>query len=103
MSRLIALQGPEAGRTYSLAPEATVLGRQHDSTICLLGRAISRHHARITRENDGWVIEDLDSSNGTFLNGEMINAAKLRHGDTVGVGDCKLEFIVEPTAAAPQP
>ncbi|MCI0681658.1 MAG: SpoIIE family protein phosphatase [Gemmataceae bacterium] len=72
MSHLIALQGPELGRTYPLTDDVTILGRQHDSTVCLLGRAVSRHHARIIRQDDGWLVEDLDSSNGTFLNGQRL-------------------------------
>lgn len=89
MSRLIALQGPEAGRTYVLRADTTVLGRQHDSAICLLGRAISRHHARISHENGGWTIEDLDSSNGTFLNGQRLAAnapTPLTERDTLQIG-----------------
>lgn len=89
MSRLIALQGPDAGRTYALADDTTILGRQHDSTICLLGRAISRHHARILRQGSGWGIEDLDSSNGTYLNGQRLTAntlTPLTERDTVQIG-----------------
>ena len=103
MSRLIALQGPEAGRTYSLRPEATILGRQHDSAICLLGRAISRHHARIIRQNGAWVIEDLDSSNGTFLNGQRLAAntpMPLTERDTLQIGPYVFG-LRQPTAPPP--
>jgi len=89
MSRLIALQGPEAGRAYVLRADSTVLGRQHDSAICLLGRAISRHHARISHDNGDWTIEDLDSSNGTFLNGQRLAAnapTPLTERDTLQIG-----------------
>ncbi len=103
MSRLIALQGPEAGRAYTLRADATVLGRQHDSAICLLGRAISRHHARITPQNGGWVIEDLDSSNGTFLNGQRLSAntpTPLTERDTLQIGPYVFG-LRQPTAPAP--
>ena len=69
MALLITLQGPEAGRRYPLADDCTVLGRQYDSHICLTGKAISRQHARILYRDDVFLVEDMESSNGTFLNG----------------------------------
>ena len=69
MTMLLTLQGPEAGRKYPLAGDCTVLGRQYDSHICLTGKAISRQHAQILCRDNAFFIEDLDSSNGTFLNG----------------------------------
>jgi len=89
MSHLVELQGPELGRTYPLADDVSILGRQHDSTVCLLGRAVSRHHARITHQNNEWVVEDLDSSNGTFLNGQRLTPntpAPLTERDSLQIG-----------------
>ncbi len=74
MALLITLQGPEAGRKYPLADDGTVLGRQYDSHICLTGKAISRQHARITYQGSAYVVEDMESSNGTFLNGLRLAA-----------------------------
>jgi phosphoserine phosphatase RsbU/P len=74
MALLITLQGPEAGRKYPLAGDCTVLGRQYDSHICLTGKAISRQHARILYQNNAYIVEDMESSNGTFLNGLRLEA-----------------------------
>jgi sigma-B regulation protein RsbU (phosphoserine phosphatase) len=74
MATLITLQGPEVGRKYPLAADCTVLGRQYDSHICLTGKAISRQHAQILCRDSTFFIEDLDSSNGTFLNGLKLSA-----------------------------
>jgi len=76
MAILITLQGPDAGRTYPLE-SAAILGRQFDSTICLSGKAVSRHHAQILLRESAYFIEDLGSSNGTFLNGKRIQANTL--------------------------
>ena len=69
---LVTIQGPDLGRSFPLERAAVMLGRQHDSDICLGGRAVSRHHARITRDNGDFRVEDLDSSNGTYLNGQRL-------------------------------
>ncbi len=72
MAKLITLEGPEAGREFVLAGECIVLGRQHDSTVCLTSNAVSRHHAQILRRDGEFLIEDLGSSNGTYLNGKRL-------------------------------
>ncbi|MBI3412025.1 MAG: SpoIIE family protein phosphatase [Planctomycetes bacterium] len=69
MAILITLQGPDVGRKFPLTGDCTVLGRQYDATICLTGKAISRQHAQILLRDSQFLLEDLDSSNGTFLNG----------------------------------
>ena len=98
--RLRLLTGGEAGRLIELTRARQTIGRS-DADVVIEDGSISRKHAAIEIYDIDFVyLKDLASTNGTFLNGEMINAAKLRHGDTVGVGDCKLEFIVEPAAPA---
>src|SRR4051794_635680 len=73
MAMLITLQGPDAGRKYSLEGDATVLGRQAACPICRPAKAVSRQHAQIVREDDAYFLEALDSSNGTFLNGARLS------------------------------
>ena len=62
-----------------------VIGREADCDIAIAAQAISRRHARISRASHGWMLEDLDSSNGTFVNGERLEttAQPLRDGDEV--------------------
>jgi len=87
MAILVTLRGPESGRHFSLEPQATLLGRQADSNICLGSQAVSRHHARIVSEDGGYFIEDLGSSNGTLVNGKQINQrVALTEKDTVQIG-----------------
>jgi serine phosphatase RsbU (regulator of sigma subunit) len=99
MGVLITIQGPELGRSFTLADETTTLGRQHDSDICLSGQAISRHHAQIVRRDDNYFLVDLDSSNGTYLNGAKVapmTPMPLAEGDQVRIGPYLLSLRLKP-------
>ena len=82
MAMLVAVKGPEPGRQYPLEEGSTDMGRHVGSAICLESQAVSRHHA-IVRQKDKFYIEDLGSSNGTYLNGQHCVAHpsdRARHG-----------------------
>lgn len=84
---LILLAGGGPGRIYSVTEEV-VIGRDRRSTIWLPGSDVSRRHARVSRQPTGEVeIEDLDSRNGTRVNGALVGKATLRSGDTIDIGD----------------
>src|SRR5687768_4165543 len=78
MAILVTLQAPDVGRKFPLTTDIIIIGRQFDSSICLSGRAVSRHHAQITSKSGTFFVEDLDSSNGTFVNGKRIPARSLQ-------------------------
>jgi signal transduction histidine kinase/ActR/RegA family two-component response regulator len=83
---LLALSGTEVGSRFNLGAE-TVLGRHSDATIQVTTEDVSRHHARITRGADGdYVVEDLESDNGTWVNGTRVLQQVLRFGDTLQLG-----------------
>jgi serine/threonine protein kinase len=73
MMQLVIIQGPDVGRQLPLKAPVTVLGRQADATICLSAPAVSRHHAQVVRQGDSYSVEDLGSSNGTFVDGKRID------------------------------
>ena len=80
------------------------IGRLPDNTIIIENPAVSGHHARIAREDDEYVLEDLKSTNGTYVNETHVTRHVLRDGDTVLVGKHTLTFEAEPpaeSAAAP--
>ena len=62
------------------------LGREEDNDIQLRLSNISRHHVKITDKQDGIVVQDLDSTNGTYVNGTKINTSTLQNGDTISFG-----------------
>ncbi|HZS90122.1 MAG TPA: FHA domain-containing protein [Chloroflexota bacterium] len=89
LTRRDALEGE---RTYTLCGALTTLGRGNSNDIILPDPMVSRRHCRIYWTGDRYVIEDLDSSNGTYLNNERIRIAFLSSGDTLQLGDQVLEF-----------
>ncbi|MEA2150438.1 MAG: hypothetical protein QOD69_2268 [Solirubrobacteraceae bacterium] len=98
---LVARSGPLTGHRYAL-DERTVLGRE-DATITLPDEETSRRHAEIRVEGPVVLIEDLGSTNGTFVDGERIAAATpLRGGETIKLGTTVFAVEVE-VAAAPEP
>lgn len=94
-SEIHALSTVTVGDTMhdiALKGERVQIGRLTDCDICVEDANVSRAHAAFVREGDGWAIEDLDSTNGTFLNGERVTHARLRDGDSVGVGASRLIY-----------
>lgn len=69
MPSLVFLAGPIAGRRYKLAEGEYVIGRRSDCQIFVPDMRVSRQHARLARTGEDWLLEDLGSNNGTFING----------------------------------
>jgi pSer/pThr/pTyr-binding forkhead associated (FHA) protein len=80
-----------AAKEYGIGPTITI-GRLHDNAIVIDQPAVSSHHACIFRDGERFVIEDLQSTNGTFVNDRRISRCRLRHGDVIVVGTEKLKF-----------
>jgi hypothetical protein len=85
---LLVMRGPNAGSRFRLDGDLTTAGRHPDSDIFLDDVTVSRQHAefRRTPTGDGFAIIDLGSLNGTYVNGERVDEARLRGGDTVQIG-----------------
>jgi pSer/pThr/pTyr-binding forkhead associated (FHA) protein len=85
------------GMTYALEGEETLIGRNPNTDITLLDEGISREHALVLydAEADRYTIEDLQSTNGTKVNGKRVRSAELHPGDTLQVGNTLFEFVRE--------
>ncbi len=92
---LLWTEGEEIKGRWSLDKEITTLGRWPDNDVVVDDRWVSRHHARIRREGERYVLEDLGSKNGTFVNGRRITGpVVLNDGDEVQVTPLiKLTFV----------
>ena len=92
MPVLHVLQGPDKGRTYNTLNESTIIGRSTDQ-IHLSDNSASRRHAELRPQNGSWLIVDLNSSNGTFLNGQrVVSPTCIKDGDQIRVGSSLLVF-----------
>ena len=86
--RLVVKAGPNPGAAFDLTKEVTLLGRDVTNDIPLGDPEVSRQHARLTRTPGGYVLEDLGSTNGSFVNGERLVAPRvLASGDLLGMGE----------------
>ncbi len=82
-----------SGDRIALVEHEHLIGRLGDCTVVISDGNTSRHHARITRSGSGFVIADLNSTNGTFVNGERVLADhRLADGDIITVGSVSLRF-----------
>jgi pSer/pThr/pTyr-binding forkhead associated (FHA) protein len=76
----------------TLSAEATLIGRQSNCQVLLNDTSVSRQHARIIREGDNFILVDLDSHNGTWLNEQRIEKHKLRPGDSFKIGNATMVY-----------
>ena len=92
--RLIIVSGVLLGHQIELGETPVTIGRSSECTIALPHPSVSRQHCRIWRENGRYRIEDLGSTNRTFLNGEVVTRADLRDGDQISIGSNALKFFL---------
>jgi len=94
VAQLLIMSGDDAGTVIPLIENEYLLGRQRDNQIQLNDLGVSSHHARIFRGPEGYVVEDLKSRNGTWLNGTRIFTSILRNADEIRIGATDLRYEV---------
>lgn len=94
---LIGMSESFAGRRWELRDAVVMLGRDAEHQICLPHHSVSRRHAQIVRQQSGYYVSDLGSSNGTFVNGQAITAPSLLlPGDVLRAGEIELRCETSP-------
>ncbi|WP_159605290.1 FHA domain-containing protein FhaB/FipA, partial [Agromyces humi] len=92
-TRLVITSGQKAGAEFPLGRDEITIGRSSDSAIIIRDDYTSTHHARLMLWNGRWMIQDLDSTNGTFLNGSRVTVpTPIPLGATVKVGATTFEL-----------
>ena len=94
--RLLVLAGPSKDSTIPLPDGDATVGRDPNSAVSLADASVSRKHCLLRQEEDGrFQIKDLDSRNGTLVNGVAVKEQWLRHGDEIATGDSVFLFLLE--------
>lgn len=93
---LIVQRGPNLGARFLLDAEKTTAGRHPSADIFLDDVTVSRKHAEFVATDGGFVVRDIGSLNGTYVNRERIDSAVLKPGDEVQVGKYRLTYHASP-------
>lgn len=94
--------GPDSARVIPLTEPEYLVGRHSDNHVQITDPGVSSFHARVFRSRDAYVIEDMKSRNGTWLNGNQVIHSVLKHGDviTLGATELKFEVLIDQEGAA---
>jgi pSer/pThr/pTyr-binding forkhead associated (FHA) protein len=79
--------------TLLLREETIVIGRKSDTDLVVESPYVSRHHAKLVKGPQGYTLLDLDSSHGTFVNGDRIAEHELQSGDRIALGKERVELV----------
>jgi pSer/pThr/pTyr-binding forkhead associated (FHA) protein len=104
VSKLVVRSGTEPGKEFGLPDAGDVkIGRMPGVGITLLDAKVSREHCRLFLQSTGWIVEDLASRNGTYVNAQRVKKRLLQPGDRLRVGQTEFEFSKAPAGASPPP
>lgn len=92
MAKLVVISEGLAGTSFELKSERTTIGRLEDNSFTLPEQSVSGHHCEVLLSADGVVVKDLNSTNGTFINGKPISQAELKPGQMLRLGQVELRL-----------
>ena len=95
MARLVLSLDGQSMAEYNMNKERYTIGRLHDNDIRIDNPAVSGHHSLIINILNDSFLEDLNSTNGTYVNGKLIKKHAMQHGDTITIGQHQLRFVEE--------
>ena len=93
--RLAATSGKIKGATFAVTEEPLVIGRETAAHVCIADASVSRRHSQVEKKEDAFLITDLESLNGTFVNDLPVKKRWLEHGDRVRIGDTEFVFLIQ--------
>src|SRR5882724_1792880 len=92
--RLAAITGKLKGAIFTISDDEIVIGRETAANLCIADASVSRRHSRIEKNGERFVITDLESLNGTFINDVPVKTRALEHGDRVRIGESQFLFLL---------
>src|SRR5882672_11394823 len=92
--RLAAISGKLKGAIFTINEDSLVIGRETAANLCIADASVSRRHSVIEKNAEQFVITDLESLNGTFINDVPVKTRKLEHGDRVRIGESQFLFLL---------
>jgi pSer/pThr/pTyr-binding forkhead associated (FHA) protein len=99
MAKLVLLSAGMTGRTHELKVDKTTVGRVEDNTFPIMEPSVSSHHCEILLRGNDVVVHDLNSTNGTYINGEKVTESVLKPGQVLRLG--QIEMRLETDSPAP--
>src|SRR5262249_55317307 len=99
MAKLVVLSAGMTGRTHELKVEKTTIGRVEDNTFQIAEPSVSSHHCEVVLRGSDVLVRDLNSTNGTFINGEKVQEKVIKPGEVLRLG--QIEMRLETDAPAP--
>ena len=103
MAKLVIQNQGMTGRACELQTDRTTIGRVEDNTFHIADPSISSHHCEVQLRGSDIVIRDLNSTNGTFINGNKIEESVLKPGQTLRLGQVELKLEAEGTTTSAPP
>lgn len=101
MAKLVVLSAGMTGRTHELKVDKTTIGRVEDNTFQISEPSVSSHHCEVLLRGEEVLVKDLNSTNGSYINGEKITESVLKPGQTLRLG--QIELRLETDAGMPAP
>src|SRR4051794_29732164 len=95
MAKLVVLSAGLNGRTHELNVDKTTIGRVEDNTFQIAEPSVSSHHCEVLLRGNDIVVKDLNSTNGTFINGEKVSESVLKPGQSLRLGQIELALLTE--------
>lgn len=102
MAKLVILSAGMTGRSQELTVDKITIGRVEDNTFPIADLSVSSHHCEILLQGNDVIVRDLNSTNGTYINGEKITEAGLKPGQVLRLGQVELRLETEAPAGAPK-
>jgi pSer/pThr/pTyr-binding forkhead associated (FHA) protein len=100
MAKLVVLSAGMTGRTHELKVDKTTIGRVEDNTFEIAESSVSSHHCEVLLRGNDVLVRDLNSTNGTFINGQKISESVLKPGQVLRLGQVEMRLETDTPAAA---